>query len=186
MQLTTDYRESLKGVGTGIKEIYLICTVQFTNEERAIVQARGIYDTWIEVPPAEKPRSRASNVGVGCMTIGGVLVGGFGLLMSFAGMVMPDEQGRTLIRFFGFLILAAGIGLYVLAKLSDRKAAKYAENPNQTLTIRRLLTQPTFTVHAYTPVQAQEFEEHVRQSVGFLAGTIRASAVAGEKNTYEL
>jgi hypothetical protein len=185
MQLTTDYRESWVGAGTGVKELYLVCTVQFTNEERAVVQARGIYDTWIEVPPAEKPRSMASTMGTGCLVIAGALIGGFGLVGSLLSLT-THEPGYVLLRLAFFSIAGGGIALFVYGKLRDHRDKQYSENPNQKLTIRKLLTQPTFTVHAYTPVQAQEFEEHVRQSLTYLADTIRASAVAGEKNTYEL
>jgi hypothetical protein len=181
MQLTTDYREQTTGVLKGTKCFYLNCHVTFTEEERAVIQERGMYDESIDVPADTPPPTRSRDLCAMALRVVGVIAMPVGFLASCAtGLAGSNASGP----FFDLFIL--GVILFVTGKMMDRAANKREDSPAQQLTLRRLLANPTFVVYAPAIDIAKVYEELVRESLKQVAQTIRASVVVPERNTYDL
>ena len=182
MKLTTDYREQAVGTLKGSKEYYLVGTVEFTNEERTVAQERGLYDIYVNVPAATAPPTRGGDFLSMLMRFAGLILIPVGLLYSCVGSLAGSNSAGPL----GFLLFLVGIGLFVVGRLRDRAAYKREANPQQQLSLRRLMDNPHFECHAFTLDEARGFEHEVREALGALAKRLRDNIVVPEKNTYEL
>lgn len=181
MRLTTDYREQPTGVLQGTKCFFLACHVAFTEEERAVVQERGMYDEFIEVPSDRPPPTRSGDFGAVAMRVAGLILIPVGLLTGFVTGIAGSNLATPL-----YFLAVIGIALFVIGKMKDRAANKYDENPNQRLTLRKLLANPEFLVYATALDVAKMYEEQVRNSLQQISQLIRESVVVPEKNTYDL
>ncbi len=179
MKLSTEYREETVGVLKGTKDHYLVCHVEFSDEERAVIQERGLYSQFITLPADRGLPTRMGAYGLRAIKVIGMIIAPIGLLISCAIATSPSTYGAD--GTIAFLALVVGIGLFVYAQYTERKNQKLMDNPEQTITIGSLLTKPDFLVHAYAPAQAQVYEEEIRTIFQSLASTIRDSAPALEK-----
>jgi hypothetical protein len=182
MKLTADYREQAVGTLKGSKEYYLVGTVEFTNEERTVAQERGLYDIYVDAPAATAPPTRAGDFLSWIMYVGGVILTPIGLLYSCVGSLAGSNSAGPL----GFLLFFVGLALVVVGKLRDRAATKRYENPDQKLSLRRLMDNPHFECHAFTLDEARGFEQEVREALSYLAKRLRDNIVVPEKTSYEL
>jgi len=101
-------------------------------------------------------------------------------------IVMRGEIRQSPVQSLFAVLLVASIGLFIFAKIKAHEVAKLETTDTQRITLRQMLNQPTFMLHAYSMLQAQEFEEQVRGDMTNVASILRASAAVGETNTYEL
>jgi hypothetical protein len=184
MKLSTEYREETVGVLKGRKDHYLVCHVEFSDEERAVIQERGLYSQFITLPADRGLPTRMGAYGLRAMKVIGMIIAPIGLLISCAIATSPSTYGAD--GTIAFSTLVVGVGLFVYAKYTERQNEKLMDNPEQKITIGSLLTKPDFLVHSYTPAEAQAYEEEVRTTFQSLAYAIRESAPVPEKNTYEL
>jgi len=83
-------------------------------------------------------------------------------------------------------MLIAGVGLFTVGKLKDVQADRRQDDPDQHITLRKLLANPDFIVHAYTLDQARQLEEQVRQTLSAIAERVRGNAAVPEQTSYEL
>lgn len=183
MRLTTNYREQTTGILKGTKQFFLVCNVQFTDEERAIIQERGLYEESIEAPASTPPPTRSGDFGAMLLRVTGVIFMPLGFLASCVVGITGGSSSASSLWFFLFL---GGITLFVVGKMKDRAANRREDNPTQRLTVRRLLSNPEFLVYASALDVARMCEESVRQQLKGLADIIRANAAVPEANTYEL
>ena len=84
------------------------------------------------------------------------------------------------------LLFFVGLGLFIVGKLRDRAAYKREANPEQQLSLRRLMDNPLFECHAFTLDVARGFEQEVREALSSLAKRLRDNIVVPEKTSYEL
>lgn len=182
MQLTTDYREQAVGTLKGSKEYYLVGTVEFTSEERTVAQERGLYDIYVNVPAATAPPTWGGDFLSMVMRGGGLILALIGLPYSCVGSLAHSNSAGPL----GMLLFFVGLGLFIFGKLQDRAANKRDANPEQPLSLRRLMDNPHFECHAFTLDEARSFEHEVREALGILAQRLRDNIVVPEKNTYQL
>jgi hypothetical protein len=166
MRLTTTYREQSTGVLKGTKQFFLVCNAQFTDEERAIIQERGLYEESIEAPAATPPPARSGDFGAMLLRVAGVICMPLGFLTSCVVGITGGSSAASSAWFFLFL---AGIALFVVGKMKDRAANRREGNPAQQLTLRRLLTNPEFVVYAPALDVARMYEESVREELKRLA-----------------
>lgn len=184
MRLTTEYREETTGILKGTKQFFLVCHVEFNQAEKAIAQERGLYDSLsITVPAATPPPTRAGDFVAFGLRLLGIIIMPVGLLAS-CGSGLAHYDSNTVSNWFYLFIL--GVVLFTIGKLKDRKANRRAENPDQILTLRKLLTNPDIIVWAETVQIGKHYEEVVREELQVLAHSIRDNAVVSEQNTYEL
>jgi hypothetical protein len=181
MQLTTNYREEATGVLKGTKQFFLICKIQFSEQERAIIQERGLYEEYIGAPADTSPPTRSGDIGAFFLRLAGIICMPLGLLASCVTGLAGSNASTPL-----FMLFLVGIGLFVVGKLKDRSANRRVDNPTQHLTVRRLLTNPQFVVYAPALDIARMYEESVRNQLKQLADILRANVVVPETNTYEL
>jgi hypothetical protein len=177
MQFTTEYRE--RASLSGSKLHYIICKVEFSNEERAIIDERGMYDVGIEAPPAEPPPSTASGFGSGCLKLFGFLIP-IGLLIILTSYVAPDFRSATP----GVVMLILGTVLCAMGWMREKKtwdAADFRE-----VTIRQLLSDPFFQIYAHTLEGVKNEEIDVREQLTRLAAELRSSRAVPEQTSYEL
>jgi len=186
MQLTTEYREEKRGILTGNKEFFLVCTVAFNDQERAIIQERGLYKYTISVPSDRPLPTRAGDFGSAVMRGAGLFLTIAGLLTSCTAEITKGSGGTDTGVAIGVTMLIAGIALFVLGKWRDKQSYAREANPDQTIAVGRLLTNPTFMVHAYTIAEARQYEEEVRAILKQAAEGIRANSVVPERDTHEL
>jgi len=181
MRVTIEHREATTGVLNSHKESYVDCTVNFSEEERAIIQARDLYREGFSVRTSTPLPSRSSIFSTGLMRGLGplMIVGGL-----FYGMIVEGLAGAK--TNFGAPVLFIGIGLTVYGFVRGRKEDKRFVQDEQHVTIKQLLNSPTFTVHAWNPAAAKGIEGDIREHLVALKNLIKDSADIKAKQTFEL
>lgn len=175
MRVTIDHRQATSGVLGNHRDCYVDCTVTFSEEERAIIKERDLFREGFSVRTSTPLPSQSSVLGTGLMRRLGpfMIVGGF--IWGLAG-------GGNLAG----IVLFAGIGFVVYGWLRSRKQDKRFEQDEQEITVKQLLTKPTFTVHAWNPAAAKGIEEDIRENLVSLKTVIQNSAQIQAKQTFEL
>lgn len=184
MQLKTSYREEAVGTLRGTKHHYVVCHVTFSSEERAIIQERGLYDHFIQLPADSPLPTRLQGFGSMAMKIAGIIIFPFALVSSCVTVISPQTGGVSGV--LSVPLLVGAIGLFTLGRYRDHKAEQRVESDLQPVTLRRLLTNPEFVVHAYSLEDARAYEATVRDELANLAQRIRENAAVPERNVYDL
>jgi hypothetical protein len=174
MRVTLEHREQTSGIAGSQKDTYVDCTVLFSEEEKAIIQQRNLYDQRFQIGAATKLDSATSFVGSGLLRI-------IGVLMLIAG-VIAGIAGASL----GGLLFFVGAGIAIWGWLRGRKQDKRVENPQQDITIKGLLNNSTFTVHGGTPAIAKVIDDEIQEGLKRFKFLIAQSAELKEKQTFEL
>jgi hypothetical protein len=175
MRVTIEHREQASSVTGGRKDCYIDCTVNFSEEERAIIKARDLYRDGFTVRSATPLPTQSALLGAGLMRPVGVIMMVTGVVWGIAGGGTP-----TGLLFFG------GLGVAVYGWLRTRKQDRRLENSEQEITIKGLLAKPTFTVHAFNPAAAKGIEQRIRDDLAALKNLIADSADIRAKQAFEL
>jgi hypothetical protein len=183
MRLTTKYRRNEAGIN-GAKHHYVDCHIDFTHEERVLIDERGLYDLSIDVPAATPLPTRSDDFSAMLMRVAGIILSPIGLLACSVQALRPAEMVGAGI--WPAFMLIAGIGLFTIGKLKDIQADRRQDDPEQHFTLRKLLINPDFIVHAYTVDQARQFEDDVRQTLSAIAERVRENAAVPTQTSYEL
>jgi hypothetical protein len=181
MRLTTEYREKAKGL-SGSKEYYLVCALEFSQEEQTVIQERGLYDYELYLPASSPPPTRGYDFVSMLMRVAGVALVPVGLVAACAGGI----GGAPPVSFLGLCGFFGGIVLFFVGKNRDNEATKRLEEDYKGYKLRYLMPRVTFQAYAPSITEAQEHETHIRSALAFLAEKLRASTVVPEKNTYEI
>jgi hypothetical protein len=181
MRITIGHREVASGVRGNHKDCYVDCTVNFSEEEQAIIKARDLYREGFSVRTSTPLPTRSSVLGTGLMrSVGPIMIVG-GLLY---GMIVEGlAHARTN---FGAPVLFIGIGLTVFGFWRSRKEDQRFESSEQEVTVKQLLGKPTFTVHAWNPAAAKGIEEGIRDNLVALKSLLQNSAQLQARQTFEL
>jgi hypothetical protein len=182
MRLTTEYREKAKGL-SGSKEYYLVCALEFSQEEQTVVQERGLYDYELYLPAPSPPPTRGYDFVSMLMRVAGVALVPVGLVVSCASSI---SGAPPIVSFLGLCGFLGGIVLFFVGKNRDNEATKRLEEDFRGYKLRYLMPRVTFQAYAPSITEAQEHEAHIRAALAFLAEKLRASTVVPEKNTYEI
>ena len=182
MRVTIEHREATSGVLSNHKDCYVDCTVNFSEEERAIIKERDLYREGFVVRTSTPLPSGSSMLGTGLMRFVGpfMIIGGF-ILWACSSRVWRTERPN-----FGAPILFLGIGFVIYGWLRSRREDKRLESNEQEITIKQLLNKPTFTVHAWNPAAAKGIEDDIRENLVSLKNVIKNSAQIQAKQTFEL
>lgn len=175
MRVTIDHREVASGVIGNHKDCYVDCTVNFSEEEQAIIKARDLYREGFSVRTATPLPKQSSMLGTGLMRAVGPIMMIVGVIWGLAGGGTP-----TGLLFFG------GLGFVIYGWLRSRKEDRRLETSEQEVTVKQLLGRPTFTVHAWNPAAAKGIEETIRDNLVALKGLIQNSAQLQATQTFEL
>lgn len=180
MRVTIEHREETAGVTGNRRNYFVDCDVTFSEEERAIIKARDLYQHNFVLPAATPIPTKSEFYGYPVLRVIGrlMIVVGFvwGIVTAFQtnGSSLPGPM------FF------AGIGIEIFAWLKTRKVDKRLDQPEQRITLRMLLNDGRFTVHASDPAAAKEVEEQIRVSLAGIKLTISGSAEISSRQTFEL
>jgi hypothetical protein len=163
------------------KKIYFVdCTVLFSEEEKAIVQARGLGQHYFvvgsEVPPP-KDSQRLLSIWLRALAPV-VLLGGCvtGIGMSFAG-----RGGDGLAGFSIFAALAM-----FLAGFAIKRHVRIAEQPQQTITLQRLLGNPNFSIFAIDNATVKVTGEELRVTLARVKDGLLVNRDIEQAETFEL
>jgi hypothetical protein len=180
MRVTIDHREEATGLSGKGRNYFVDCAVEFSEEEKAIIQARGLFDHGFAMPAAEPMPSQVAYVGSGVIrTIGRLLI----VVAVVWGIVLGlSGQGEGPTAFLLFL----GIGLEIYGWIKSRGQDKRIEQPEQAITLRKLMSGSGFTVHALDPAQAKAIDDQIRNELAGLKALIAESAEVRSRQTFEL
>jgi len=173
MRVTIEHREAASGVLGNHKDSYVDCKVEFNEEERAIIKERDLYGDGFTVRAATKLPTVTTFWSTNLMRV-------IGRFMMIGGVVL-GLAGTN----FGFLFFV-GAGLEIWGWLRTRREDKRFETSEQQVTVKQLLNNPSFTVHAFNPAIAKGIEEDLRKNLVALKEVIQNSAQIQAKQTFEL
>ena len=178
MRVTIEHREEQAGITGAKRNYYVDCTVEFSEEERAIIKARGLQDLNFETRAATPPPTMTGYYGINVTRV----IGRF-LLLGFlpVGLIMgPKGEGLSAAMFFG------GIGLELYGWLKGRSQDSRLENQDQNIKVRDLLSKGHFSAHAFDPAQANMVDEEIRTNLAAIKDRIQVNAEVRTRQTFEL
>lgn len=175
MRATIEHRELASGMTGNHKDYYVDCRLEFSEEERAIIKQRDLYDITVTVPAATPAPTKSTLVVTDVMRKAGPFVMAGAFIWGLAG-------GGTLAG----LLFFAGLAGFVFGWIRTRTEFKRVQAPDQTLSIKQLLSRPSFTVHAFDPAMAKGFEVDVREQLAALKNVLVGSAELAPTQTFEI
>ena len=182
MRVTIAHREVAGGV-TGQRRTYFVdCVVAFSEEERAVIKARDLFDHDIVVRAAIPLPSQSAIAGTNAMVSIGALLATFGPIVGVVGGLAKISGSEGL----GVFMLIGGIALYVSGRRRSRREDHRLIQNEQSVKIRQLMSNPQFTVHALDPAHAKQVDEDVRAQLAALKEMIRGSTELQSTQTFEL
>jgi hypothetical protein len=173
MRVTIEHREESAGLSGNKRHYFVHCSVEFSQEELAIIKARSLYEHHFTVDGAEPPRTEGHAVGAGFLK-------GIAPLCIVGGFIFGLFGGGVLAGF----ILFGGIASWIIGFFMDQRPPGEAQLQN--VTIRRLVSNPKFTMFATDPAYAKALEDKLRQDLANLKGLITESAEVRVTQTFEL
>jgi len=164
VKLTVAYRDKPAGGFSGTKHHFVAFHTELSNEERAIIQERGLYDHYVSVPSDTPPPTRSGDTLAFIMRLIGIILFPLGVLFMLVGTLKPGAGAASSAN-TGWTMIIIGVVLFTIGKIKDIRANKRVANPEQKLTFRRMLTTPDFIVYANSLQEAQSLEADVRESL---------------------
>src|SRR5215831_7941598 len=131
MRVTLEHREETMGL-TGRKECFIDCNVAFSEEEKAIIRTRDLYDQGFTVRTSTPVPTQTAVVSTGVLR----LIGRILIVVGFIASFKTD---------YGFLFFI-GVGFEIYGWLRTRREDKRLESNEQRITIKQLVNNPKFTV----------------------------------------
>lgn len=184
-RLTGAFTERLRqedGLLPNKKLHYVDCTVLFSEEEKAIIRERGLGQHCVvtdsEVPPpagATRALPTLLKVLAPCLFLGGCVAG---IGMTAAG---NGSGGDFVTGLSWFAALAMFLG-----RIATKRHVRVAEQPQQTITLARLLTNPLFSAYALDNARAKVLDEELRATLGRLKDGLLVNRDITEAETFEL
>ena len=179
MRVSIKHREETSGVLQNQKQCYLDCQVEFSEEERSIIKERDLYRDGFTVRTSTPVRTMASFGSTIFMRLASPFIAIGGLVYGIVGSGPLAEP-------LGTLLIFGGIGLFIYSWFRRRREDKRLANDEQFVTIKQLLSNPIFTVHAWNAHAAKGVEEELREHLASLKSLIKGSAELRAKQTFEL
>lgn len=181
MRVTIHHRQE-DGLLPNKKLHYVDCTVLFSEEEKAIIEARGLRQHYIvtdsEIPPpsgSQRPFAKLLMVLAPFVFLGGCVAG---LGMTVGG----NSHGGDFVTGTTFF---AAVGL-LLAGIALKRHVRIAEQPKQNITLGRLLTNPSFSAYAFDNARAKVLDEELRETLTRLKEGLLINRDIRETETFDL
>ena len=181
MRVTIKTREE-DGLLPSKKLYFTDCTVLFSEEEKAIIQARGLGQHYFMVDPEVAPPKETHRLlsiwlrALAPLVFLGGCVTGIG--MSVAG------NGRGGDGLTGFCLFAA-VAMY-LAGIALKRLVRIADQPQQTITLQRLLGFPTFSIYAIDNARTKVVGEELRAVLARVKDGLLVNRDIEQAETFEL
>ena len=179
MRVTIRHRQA------GLGSFFVDCGLEFSEEEKAIIQHRGLGNHTIQIPSGI-PRGSGINPDSWILRITIYPICFFfflGLLFLLIGIV--DRHALV----WAFFLLTIAIGSYLFFWFSVKRRA--AVGQDQIIPLQRLLTNPTLTVAATDINDARYKQDLIRTTLADMKQFLVGNAVLGnarlqEVETFEL
>jgi hypothetical protein len=181
MRVTIEHREESAGLTGTKRNRFVDCAVEFSQEELAIIKARGLQDRGFAMPAATPLPTAVTYVGSG-------VVRSIGRLLIVAGVVYGIVAGLAGWHGDGLSVfmLLIGIGLEVYGWRKSRAQEQRLDSPDQMITLGHLISQGRFTVYAFDPSHAKGIEDDIRSSLAGMKQLLQDAAEIKAKQTFEL
>jgi hypothetical protein len=174
VRVTIDHREEQSGL-SGTKRYYFVdCEVLFSEEENAVIAARGLIRNAFIVDAAVPPPAPVHYISATALRFVASL-----LLIASAviGLGFNGPLGDSL--------ATISIGVFIAAFFIARRT-QFAELPKQTITFQQLLDYPRFTIFASNPARAKAVDEAIRDKLAALKMLLVESTDIPSRATFEL
>ncbi len=169
MQVTIEHREESAGLTGSTKHHYVDCTVGFSEEEKAIIKARALYDHNFVVGSATPISSQVAYVGSGALnSLGRIGVIG-GIILGFLSPFIGGASGMIA----GWCVFL-GAAAWIYAAVVMRRQNKRIADPDQVIKLKDLVNRGNFTVYASSPAGAQDVDEEIRGALSRMASLASA------------
>jgi hypothetical protein len=161
---------------------FVDCTVLFSEEEKEIIRARGLGLHYIitdsEIPPPSTSHRALSTLlkAVAPLLLLAGCVAGCGMAISGNG---PGGDTVTGLSFFAALAM-------FLAGVALKRHVRIAEQPKQTITLNRLLGNPTFAIYALDNARAKAVDDELRETLARLKDGLLINRDITQPDTFEL
>jgi hypothetical protein len=187
MRATIEHQQRTTGLG-GTQSQFVECVVQFSEEELAIIRARGLGKHLIVLDHPRPSPSYREYMTAGVLQAFAPLFAftGFMILVSATvGSLLPG--GRTFEGYAAlgaFLFFGAPIG-WAVGYLMDRAINHRLTHPKQFITIRDMQLEP-FTVHSPDPAYSDVIVDQIKEQLTILRTIIMGSAEIRQKQIVEI
>jgi hypothetical protein len=178
MRVNIEHREQVVGASGKGRNYFIDYRVQFSEEEKAIIQARALQDRVVidaylrpPPPPIFKSTPFWMRVSAPLVVLAGIIV----VIRS-----LFTHSGEDL----GGLLLLAGGGMWVFGALGvSKEQAPWELEP---ITVGALLSPHPLSIYAADPASAKVVDENFREALVGLKQLVSASAELRGKETFDL
>jgi hypothetical protein len=187
MRASIEHQQRTTGLG-GTQSQFVECVVQFTEEELAIIRARGLGKHLIVLDHPRPSPSYREYMTAGVLQAFAPLFAFIGfmlLVLALMGSLVPGAGTfRGYAALGAFLFFGAPIG-WAVGYLMDRAISHRLTNPKQFVTIRDMQLEP-FTVHSPDPAYSDVIVDQIKEQLTILRAIIVRSAEVRQRQTFEI
>jgi len=181
MRVTIEHREQSAGIIGADRNYYVDCTVRFSEEEKAIIQARGLHGHVIIIEPPTPPPTQSQYMTAGALQAFSPFAGVIGAGLIFLSIFTRSDYGPL-----GGLLMVGAPFMWAFGFMMDRRIDYRFKHPKQHVAVRSLLNGNTFTVHSPDPAYSDILDDQIREQLARLKYTIMGSAEIKQKQSFEL
>jgi hypothetical protein len=175
MRVTIEHREETSGALRNKRDYFVDCAIDFSDEERAIIKARGLHDHAIPTGLLAAPSYSMAPAMLRAIAPLTALVG-FAIWMIW----LNTESVRTL-----GVMMVIGAGAAWLYGLRYHRR-KERELSTDNVSVRDIIDKRKFSIWAASPAQAKAADAELRDHLANLKALIMESAEVGGQETFEL
>jgi hypothetical protein len=179
MRVTIEHREEAAGLARQMRNYFVDCAIEFSEEEKAIIKARKLYDHVVTSgffsPP---PTPLSENAPEWLRAVVAPIAAMIGVIVGIQSAFTHAGEGLS------FFLLLLGGGTWVYGFLAMRKQDAAAKR--QTITIRTIIDGSGFSIYAPSPADAKVIDEDLRDKLVAVKSFVAGSAEIAPKQTFEL
>ena len=182
MRVTIKHREESAGITGSTKHHFVDCSVEFGEEEKAIIKARDLKNTNFTVPSASPLPTTSAYWGSGILNS----LGRFGVIFGIPFAIITSFTKTPGLNALADFMVFGGAILWVGAAVAGRSQNKAIENRDQVISLGDLLAHGRFTCHAANPAYAKRIEDDIKENLTNVKAVLKESAELQTESTFEL
>lgn len=177
MRVTVERREQIIGALSTRRNYFADYIVQFSEEERAVIVARGLADIYFPIRTPNPPRDPRLQRGLLIAGPCGLFVATFSFGFGFIGSLfhIPGAGGLLLVSFVGFALAF----LWIFERLT-------AKGLEQHVTIGSIIQNGKFTIWAHDPADLKMIEVEAKVQLYGVKQRIIDSIEIPQRETFEI
>ena len=177
MRVSIEHREAAGGVLGNEPRYYIDLEVNFSEEELAIIKARGLYERTIDVAPGmvgELPIQQSSPYLVPFLYAAPPVFFVLGVILAVMGLEI------------GHLLILAAPPMWACGWWLDRQGQKLPEEPPTTIPLRQLIDQSPIVIRVADPAAARHVEQVIHEALVAAKQFIFATATLGTRKAFRV